>query len=114
MQLPLWPLTAETRHNLFLALKEALHNAVKHSGATEVCVALTLDDRALTLSVGDNGRGFDLAAANSNGNGLENMRRRLQQIGGRCEIVSAPGQGVRIGFIVSLREAPSEAPTRLS
>jgi signal transduction histidine kinase/ligand-binding sensor domain-containing protein len=114
MQLPLWPLTAETRHNLFLALKEALHNTVKHSSATEVRIALTLDDQALVLSVEDNGRGFDLAAADSTANGLENMRRRLEQIGGRCEIVSAPGQGVKIGFIVSLREAPATASLRLS
>ncbi len=109
MQLPLWPLMAETRHNLFLALKEALHNAVKHSGATEVRIALTLDARALTLSVEDNGCGLDLAAANSIGNGLENMRRRLQQIGGRCEIVSAPGQGVKIDFIVPIRQTPARA-----
>jgi signal transduction histidine kinase len=109
MQLPLWPLTAETRHNLFLALKEALHNAVKHSGATEVRIALALDARALVLSVEDNGCGLDLAAANSIGNGLENMRRRLQQIGGRCEIDSAPGRGVKIDFIVPICQTPSAA-----
>jgi signal transduction histidine kinase/ligand-binding sensor domain-containing protein len=114
LQLPLWPLTAETRHNVFLAFKEALHNAVKHSGAAEVRVGLTVDAGVLTLSVEDNGCGFDPAAATPNGNGLENMRRRLEQIGGRCEIVSAPGQGARIKFIVLLREAPSRIPTRLS
>jgi signal transduction histidine kinase len=110
LQLPLWPLTAETRHNVFLAFKEALHNAVKHSGASEVRIVLTVDAGVLILSVEDNGRGFDPAAANLNGNGLENMRRRLEEIGGQCEVVSAPGQGVKIKFIVLLREATQGFP----
>jgi signal transduction histidine kinase len=110
MQLPTWPLTAETRHNLFLALKEALHNVVKHAGATEVRIVLTLDGRALTLSVEDNGRGFDPASARAAGDGLDNMRRRLEQIGGDCEIGSATGQGVKIIFVVPMREAPKGAP----
>jgi signal transduction histidine kinase/ligand-binding sensor domain-containing protein len=110
MELPAWPLTAETRHNLFLALKEALHNAVKHAGATEVRIALALEARALTLSVEDNGRGFDPAAVNSTGNGLKNMRRRLEHIGGGCQIGSVRGQGVKIVFIVPMREAPAGAP----
>jgi signal transduction histidine kinase len=110
MQLPAWPLTAETRHNLFLALKEALHNAVKHAGATEVRIVLTLDARALTLSVEDNGRGFDPATASASGNGLENMRRRLEHIGGGCDIGGAPGQGVKIIFVVPMRAAPAGPP----
>jgi signal transduction histidine kinase len=110
MQLPAWPLTAETRHNLFLALKEALHNAVKHSGATEVRIALTLDPGTLTLSVEDNGRGFAPAAAHSTGNGLENMRRRLEHIGGRCEIGGARDRGVKIVFVVPLHESPAGTP----
>jgi signal transduction histidine kinase len=108
MQLPAWPLTAETRHNLFLALKEALHNAVKHAGATEVRIALTVDDRTLTLSVLDNGCGFDPAANSSTGNGLANMKRRLEHIGGDCEITSARGQGVKIVFFVPIRKTPAE------
>jgi signal transduction histidine kinase/ligand-binding sensor domain-containing protein len=110
LQLPLWPLTAETRHNVFLAFKEALHNTVKHSGASEVRIALTVDAGVLTLSVEDNGRGFDPAGITPDGNGLGNMRRRLEEIGGRCEVVSAPGQGVKIKFIVLLREAPQGFP----
>jgi signal transduction histidine kinase/ligand-binding sensor domain-containing protein len=107
IQWPAWSLTAETRHNLFLALKEALHNAVKHAGATEVRIALNLTTQALTLSVEDNGRGFDAAAPAVSGNGLGNMRRRLEQIGGHCEIDSAPGQGVKIIFSVPMRETPA-------
>jgi signal transduction histidine kinase len=83
---------------------------VKHAGATEVRIVLTLDGRALTLSVEDNGRGFDPASARATGDGLDNMRRRLEQIGGDCEIGSATGHGVKIIFVVPMREAPKGAP----
>ena len=58
VQLPPWPVTAEVRHNLFLAFKEALHNVVKHAAASEASVSLTTDARAFTLAVRDHGRGF--------------------------------------------------------
>jgi signal transduction histidine kinase len=115
MQLPPWPLTAEVRHNLFLAVKEALHNVVKHSGASEVSINLTIEQSGFSLAVEDNGRGFDVEAANApdgngsanpdrieSGNGLANMRRRLAEIGGSCEIRSAPQQGTCITFGVGV------------
>ena len=51
-------MTAEVRHNLFLAFKEALHNVVKHAAATEVRVELKLEQSKLMLLVADNGCGF--------------------------------------------------------
>ena len=108
-----WHLTSEVRHNVFLAFKEALHNAVKHSGASEVLIGLAVNPQSFELSVEDNGRGFSVgkkaneifaapgrAAA---GNGLENMRRRLAAIGGNCEIRSSPGAGTRVTFSVRLK-----------
>ena len=110
VQLPPWPVTAEVRHNLFLAFKEALHNVVKHAAASEASISLTTDDRAFTLVVRDHGRGFVPEALlneppgepghSATGNGLMNMRWRLAKIGGRCEIKSAPGQGTEVKFIV--------------
>jgi signal transduction histidine kinase/ligand-binding sensor domain-containing protein len=110
VQLPPWPVTAEVRHNLFLAFKEALHNVVKHAAASEVSISLMTDARAFTLRVRDHGRGFvpELLLRESprepgrsaSGNGLRNMHRRLEKIGGRCEIRSAPGQGTEVQFIV--------------
>jgi signal transduction histidine kinase len=111
VQLPQWLVTAEVRHHLFLAFKEALHNVVKHAAASEVSVSLTTTDRSFTLVARDNGRGFDPKAAaqkktgeigRSSGNGLPNMRARLEKIGGRCEIQSAPGTGTEIKFVVEL------------
>jgi len=109
VQVPAWPLTAETRHNLFLAFKETLHNAVKHAGADEVRISLVLRPDSFDLVVKDNGQGFDLAqpastdpARIASGNGLANMKKRLASIGGRCEISSVKGEGTSVSLMVSL------------
>jgi ligand-binding sensor domain-containing protein/signal transduction histidine kinase len=115
IQLPAWPLTAEVRHSLFLAFKEALHNVVKHAAATEVRVSLTLAESGFSASIEDNGRGFDPAsvgtAATTNdplriagGNGLANMRKRIGGIGGECQVDSAPGKGTTVRFIVRVEK----------
>ncbi len=110
VHLPAWPLTAEVRHNLFLAFKEALHNVVKHAGAAEARISLTLEAGGFRLTVEDDGRGFarengaappsselDRAAS---GNGLANMQRRLAEVQGRCEVRSQPGKGTKVVFVV--------------
>jgi signal transduction histidine kinase len=112
LHLPPWPITAEARHNIFLAFKEALHNVVKHSGATEVSVFLTTDSTGFTLIVRDNGKGFDPATVTSRpgrGNGLKNMTQRLEKIGGRCEIHSQPGAGTEVKFPVAIPAAKQNA-----
>jgi ligand-binding sensor domain-containing protein/signal transduction histidine kinase len=96
--LPPAPLNAEERHNLFLAFKEALHNVVQHSKATDVQLAIGLDDADLTVVVGDNGSGFDPNTAQSEADGLGNMRRRLERIGGSYELVSLIGKGTTATF----------------
>ncbi len=111
--LPQWPVSAEVRHNLFLAFKEALNNALKHSQASEVVVTLEVRKKRFTLSLEDNGCGFQTAvlagagdgnvhesARAGGGNGLNNMRRRLEELGGRCSIDSSPGRGTRVRFEV--------------
>jgi signal transduction histidine kinase len=105
--LPAWPVTAEVRHNLFLAFKEALHNMVKHSGATEVHIAFALEPAGFAVTISDNGRGFDPSAipgGRPHRNGLVNMRQRLTEIGGRCGIESRPGEGARVTFSLPVRE----------
>jgi len=105
LHLPHSPITAETRHNIFLAFKEALHNVVKHSGATEVSVFLMLAEDTVTIVLSDNGRGFDPAAVvprPGRGNGLKNMAQRLEKIGGRCTVHSRPGGGAEIKFTLNV------------
>jgi signal transduction histidine kinase len=108
-RLPDHRLTAAARHNLFLAVKEALNNAAKHSGASEVCLRIQCPADELCLEVSDNGRGFDPAAAGP-GDGLRNMRQRLAAVGGRTEIVSRPGQGTSVRFYFPLRGADGNPP----
>jgi signal transduction histidine kinase len=109
LDLPIWPVSADVRHHLFLAFKEALHNVVKHARASEVHISLVLIGEAVVLVVGDNGVGFVMESAPSrsgvapnrfaNGNGLENMRRRLAEIGGQCRVQSQPGKGSKVQFM---------------
>ena len=104
VDLPPVPLSAESRHHLYLACKEALNNVVKHSGASEVWIRSASASDRFSLSIEDNGRGFDAGAQSSRGHGLQNMRRRLEELGGRCEITSKPGAGVRVTFSLSIRQ----------
>ena len=103
LKLPPLTLSSPVRHNLFLAFKEALHNAVKHAAAKSALVSLRLEPGSFTLLIKDDGRGFRPATAVGTGNGLANMQRRLADIGGHCEIQSEPGRGTRVRFTVPLR-----------
>ena len=109
LNLPTWPLSTQMRHNLLLAFKEALNNAIKHAAATEIQVSLELGRDEFVIVVQDNGGGFlpglvsaDPAIPRRGGNGLINLRQRLERIGGHCGIASAPGKGTRIAFTVRL------------
>lgn len=89
-------LSAEQRRDLFLVLKEALNNVIKHSGATEVTLRLTLENDAIMLEIADNGRGFDPTAVDKGGAGLMNMRHRAEEIGGTFSLLSDAGSGARV------------------
>ena len=109
LALPRWNISSEIRHNLFLAFKEALNNVVKHSKATEVIISLEVRWNGFVLSVEDDGCGFNgevMAGPESRGgrggNGLINMRRRLEELHGNCIIGSEPGRGTRVAFELEL------------
>jgi len=95
-QLPNVPLRADVRHNVFSAVKEALNNVLKHSGATEVALKLTVLDSGIVLTIRDNGHGFDSAKIGPGSDGLENMRNRLDECGGSAEVISKPGHGTEV------------------
>jgi signal transduction histidine kinase len=101
--LPDLPLNAEQRHTLFLVTKEALANAAKHSGATELWLRVALNGARLRLAIEDNGRGFDPAAINTDRNGLKNIRHRMNHLGGRATIHSAANRGTRVELELPLR-----------
>lgn len=99
------PMRAGLRHELLLIVKEALHNVVQHSQASEVRLVLRLTAERLRLEVRDNGRGFDPRAVPDRGNGLASQRRRAARIGGRLTLHSEPGAGTRLEV-----EAPLDPP----
>lgn len=100
---PRHPVSSETRHHVFMVIKEALHNIVKHTSASEVSLRVTCDDTALCFVIEDNGRGFSGSSkAPSFGNGLQNMEKRMKSIGGIFHCESEPGKGTRVQLKVPL------------
>lgn len=105
--------TSEVRHNITLAVKEAVHNAIKHADAHEITVRMEFTDPHLTITIADNGRGFDPDTAAS-GNGLTNMRHRIETIGGTMTVEHSNEPGTRIRFtapIPATNGAKNSLPT---
>lgn len=94
-QFPHYHLRPDTRRNIYLIFKEAINNAAKYSGCTDIHVLMQLNGRKLFSEIKDNGKGFD-AAEVQYGNGIANMRQRAEEIKGKLEIRTAPGEGVHI------------------
>src|SRR5450759_200930 len=95
------PLTSQVRHNLIIAVKEAIHNIIKHARASEVHLRIAFEAPVLSVSIHDDGCGFNPATPLP-GNGLGNLKRRLDDIGGSFRIESQPGLGttVRLRLLV--------------
>jgi two-component system, NarL family, sensor histidine kinase UhpB len=100
-----WPtdLPPEWNVNLYLALREALTNVVKHSRATEVAIQLAADSTGLAVMVKDNGRGLPTAdwprerhTLPGYGLGINSMRERIALLDGKIALSTAPGRGVQV------------------
>lgn len=104
--LPDYPLDPKFRQELFLAFKEALTNVVRHAGATQVWLRISVRDEELIVVVVDNGSGFDLREQRAGADGVANMKERLKALGGHCEISIEAQRGTTVRF-----EAP--LPKRL-
>jgi signal transduction histidine kinase len=90
------PLDSRLRHGIFLAFKEALNNAVRHSGASEVRITMDGADRRLRIMVSDNGKGFETIATAPGSDGVASMQQRMYKLGGHCQISSQPGTGTTV------------------
>jgi len=99
--LPALPLSSDVRHNLFLAIKEALQNVAKHAGTSQVWVRIRVGAHGAEFVVEDNGSGFVPGEAVA-GNGLDNMRQRAAACGMSFSLHSAPGQGTVINIRLPL------------
>lgn len=102
LDVPEFPLAAQTRHNLLLAVKEALNNAVRHAGAATIWMRIRLPDGGLEIQVQDDGHGFDPIKPDRTGDGLQNLKSRLKSIDGAAEIRSESGKGTTISLTLPL------------
>lgn len=101
------PLGNMARRNIYLAVKEALHNIVKHAGAKKVTIGIQVNQNLLTLLIADDGMGFTPGNNNGNGQGVQNMNTRMQETGGTWELV--PGNGTTVKLTCPLNATTGEA-----
>lgn len=98
--LPQVSLGAEVRHNVVMAAREVLQNIVAHARATEVRVTLSIDPERLTICITDNGTGFDVHQTPAEGNGVANIKKRMEDIGATVDIVTGRDAGTFITFTI--------------
>ena len=96
--------SSQTRHNISMAVKEAVHNIIKHARASEVTIRMAFTGGLLDISVHDDGSGFQ-PSDNGLGNGLSNMNQRLQNVGGTCIVESGSGHGTTVRMRLEIRSS---------
>jgi signal transduction histidine kinase/ligand-binding sensor domain-containing protein len=94
-ELPATFLTGELRRNLFLSVKESLHNVVKHAGARTVTIRVTIGSH-ICVSIHDDGVGIDLNHVRPFSNGLSNIRKRMEEVGGKAVIQNSDGTNIQL------------------
>lgn len=92
-------LLPEIEQGVYRIAQEALTNAARHAGATQITVTLSNDD-GVSLTVTDNGRGFDVRNIDGDHMGLQLMRERAELMGGVLNIRSAPGAGATVRLVL--------------
>jgi signal transduction histidine kinase len=97
------PIGPEVEEQLYRLGQEALANVVKHARASTATVRITVTDDTVSIEVSDDGRGFDPAAVGPEHFGLRSMRGRVADLGGRLEVISAPGRGTTLHAVVPAR-----------
>src|SRR5690606_38497900 len=96
-------LPAEVERALYRVAQEALANTAKHSQASQAMVDLRTTQDYATLTIADNGAGFDMSQVESEGFGLQSIKQRIEELGGTLTISSKPGKGTTLWAEVPLR-----------
>ncbi|HYG24348.1 MAG TPA: two-component regulator propeller domain-containing protein [Verrucomicrobiae bacterium] len=104
-ELPKLTLEPEVRHNVFLAAKEAVNNVIKHAAASAAWLRLHLEPGRFTLEIEDDGKGPAGMNQKTGRNGLRNMRKRLEDIGGSFSIDPAATKGTRVRLSAPIKKA---------
>lgn len=103
-QIPCLKISQQVQRNIFLVIKEALHNCAKHANCDSIAIKLTYLDQLLVIIITDNGKGFELEQLKSKGNGLRNMRHRIESVNGEFTSTSQ----LNIGTVISIKIAQKE------
>jgi|GEM_PF-1176407 len=99
--IPAVEIKGEARRNIMLIFKEAIHNIIKHSRATEVRIRVNCSDQQLGIIISDNGKGMTGDQTNNVGNGMKNMRNRVENLNGKLSIKN--GEGLTLTFEIPLQ-----------
>jgi len=89
-------ISGEQRRNIFLTVKEALHNIIKHANATGVELSFSSFGNHIQIIIHDNGIGIAEEKLNKFGNGLHNMKQRMAEAGGKMSVENAEGTTIRL------------------
>jgi signal transduction histidine kinase len=112
-------LDKEAEIHVYRIVQESLNNVIKHSEATEATIMVKRQPMTISLTIRDNGHGFDVSIMNLNnphstGFGLNGINERARMIGGKLTVESRPGKGVNLTIEIpvslSKHETPSETP----
>ena len=95
-EVPAITISPELKHNLFLVIKESLNNIVKHAAATTVKINFQFNGQTFCFEITDNGKGIAGMNGRDFGNGLINMKNRMQTVNGTFEIASEINKGTNI------------------
>jgi signal transduction histidine kinase len=92
----------EACRHIFLLVKEAVNNAIKHSQGTKVEISINIANNSIHLNICDNGVGFNVHKFSNKGNGMGNMRLRAIQLGGNIDVDSSQGNGTKVKFVLPI------------
>ena len=110
-EVPAMRISKEAQRNIFLTVKEAINNSIKHADATEIEVGIKFDKEDMMVVVSDNGKGFEPAYLKRSGHGLRNMNHRIESIGGAFKIESLRGKGTSITITIQFTQLfPDKLP----
>lgn len=101
---PSFKISKEAQRAIFLTFKEALNNSVKHSEASMLKIVLRINHQQIDFTISDNGKGFDFMHIKKTGNGLHNMKQRIESIGGIYNIQSEIDLGTTIKLSIPLHK----------
>lgn len=105
-------LSLDAKHDLYRIAQESLHNTVKHARAQRVDLTLVQGEQSLTLTVRDDGVGFDPAASRDGHYGQQSLHERATRLGARLLLISAPGEGTTVSVTVPLPVPPGTERSR--